>query len=91
MKRTLLREAAGDQAGVGEVPGAVLLASRLRLAAEVEGVAGLELHAEGGLERLDPGVEQHLLGPGGEVLLVERSQQVELPPLGGGVEEAFRR
>src|SRR5262249_16096131 len=48
-----LRHAAGDQAGVGELAAAVAPPRRLRLGAQVEHVQGLELHAEGDLQRLD--------------------------------------
>ena len=50
---------------------------------EVEGVAGLELHPEGHLERLDPTLRAGGRRPAiREVLLVHPLEQVELPALG---------
>ena len=72
----------GDQAAPGEWSLAVEVACRGRFAAEVEGLAGLELHAEGLLQRGDPGLQGLVARPRLQVLAVQRLEQVELLALG---------
>ena len=55
----------------------------LRLAADVEGVAGVHLHAIGQLERLDARFQLRVVVAAPLVALVELLQQVELPALLG--------
>ncbi len=60
---------------------AVLLAQPIRLAADVEGIAGGRLHPEGRLQRLDARLEGLVRAALGQVFLVELAHQVELFPL----------
>ena len=63
--------------------GAIHVENVLRLAADVEGVGRLHLHAVSQLERLDPGFQLRIALALGQMLAVELGQQVELPPLIG--------
>jgi hypothetical protein len=79
-----LRQPPRDQAGVGELAGAVALAHRPRLLAEVEDVQRLRLHAEGHLQRLDARLQLPVAAALLEVQLVHRLDQVELAALPPG-------
>ncbi len=86
-----LDEAAGDDAAGGVVLGdgvvrAVELEDVGGLAGDVEGLLGGGLHVGGELVAGDAGLEVQLAGAGGEVLLVEGPEQVELPLLRGAGE-----
>jgi hypothetical protein len=83
-----LDEAAGEEAGVGEVRRAVFLADAGRLAGEVERLAARELHVEGGLHRANPRFQGRFAGAVLQVPGVDLFEQVELPPLLGRGEVA---
>ena len=53
-----------------------------RLAAQIEGVGGFGLHAEGGLHGLDAAFEELVLADGLFVVAVELLHEVQLPALG---------
>ena len=78
-----LDQAAGDQAGVGELAVAVRLARRFGFAGEVERLARLELHAEGHLQRRDAGLERLVVGRALPGDLGSALEQVELLALVG--------
>jgi hypothetical protein len=85
-----LGEAAGKEAAVREVAGAVGFADLFGLFGKVKGIARLELHAVGGLHRLDAAFEGFLTGGArGEMFAVEGGGEIELAALGGGI--GFRR
>ena len=73
-----LDQPAGDQNLPGLHAGAVHVADVLRLAADVERLGRLGLHAEAKLERLDAGFERGIVLPRLQVARVEPVQQVEL-------------
>ena len=61
-----LQEAAGDEElAAVDLPGPYISRTCSGSLGDVEGVAGLGLHAEGQLERLDAGLEVGLAGRGG--------------------------
>ena len=76
-----LDQAAGQQQLAALPLLAVEVADVLGLAGEIEGIAGLDLHAKRRLEGLDAAVEDRLLGMLRGILLVHLAEQVELPPL----------
>src|SRR5204863_8032441 len=78
-----LQQAAGDEQLPAVDAGAVGLAHLRRLAADVEGVGGLGLHAVGQLERLDAGLQLRVVRPLPAVQAVEAQHQVELAALLG--------
>ena len=73
------RQASRHETAVREVPFAVSLAHRRRLARDVEGVRRRELHPIGRLHRLDAALQRRVRAAArGEVLAVHLAQQVEL-------------
>ena len=73
-----LDQPAGDENLPGLHAGAVHVADVLRLAADVERLGRLGLHAEAELERLDAGLERGVVLPRLQVAGIEPLQQVEL-------------
>jgi hypothetical protein len=72
-----------DEAAVGELSAAVGFANRFGFLADVESVLGLELHAEGHLERFDAGFQCEILPTALKVIAVEFLHQVEQTSLAG--------
>ena len=73
-----LDQPAGDEQLPGLHAGAVHVANVLRLAANVERLGRLGLHAEAELERANAGFERRIIVPGLRVASVEPFEQVEL-------------
>src|SRR5262249_45977896 len=89
----LLQQPAGDQQLPSLDAGPVPVADILRLAADIEGVLSVVLHAVGQLERLDARLELRVGSAALQVALVELAQEVELLALlslvDGGVADVF--
>ncbi len=75
-------ESASQQAAVGEVAFAVIIACLLRLLVQVERVAGSELHSEGRLHGSNAGLERLVVAVSLPGFDIELPQQSELPLLG---------
>ena len=78
-----LDQPAGDQQLPGLDAGAVHVADVLRLAADIERLGRLGLHAEAQLERADAGFERRVVLPRLRVASVEAFEQIELLALLG--------
>src|ERR1700757_2609892 len=72
---------AGQQTAVGEVTAAIKIAHLLRFPADVEGIAGGGLHAEGRLHCVDASLEGGVMAALCGMLLVQTAHQVELAAL----------
>ncbi len=76
-----LHQPPGQQAAMGKGRVAVFLANRLRLVADIEHIRGFELHVVSRLHRLDAAFQILVLPELLLVILVQRLNQIQLPPL----------
>ena len=81
-----LCKASGKQAAVAKLARPIFLAHFFCFAIEIKGVAGFKLHAKSRFQRLDTGIQKHVFGAGCQMLSIERSQHVELTPLGKSIQ-----